>query len=96
MLRKELQDLEKYKQQLAERLAELESGRRAVAVVLTHKCAGCGLCSDVCPSGAICVDRHASVNPWLCSACSVCIQECPNEAIIIARQKIRNTRIVSP
>jgi ferredoxin len=84
----ELQNQNEQKQEIEKRLSALESGRRAVAVVLADRCAGCGLCADVCPNGAIRVDKQSKVDPWLCSACCACVQECPNEAIIIAQQRI--------
>ena len=62
--------------------------RKAVALVLSDKCAGCGICVDVCPTHAIRIERQAIIDPSLCRACSVCVAECPNEAIIITQQSV--------
>jgi len=66
----------------------LESGRKAAALVRGEKCAGCGICVDLCPEGAIRMEQHAVVvDPALCTACAACVAECPNEAIIIVQQR---------
>lgn len=70
------------------RAGTLGSGRKAAALVRTEKCAGCGICVDVCPVGAIRIEQHAVVDPVLCTACAACVSECPNEAIIIIQQRV--------
>jgi Pyruvate/2-oxoacid:ferredoxin oxidoreductase delta subunit len=45
-------------------------------------CAGCGICVDDCPTGAIfLVDGSAQVDAGLCDGCGVCIPACPNHAL---------------
>ena len=61
--------------------------RKAVALVQTQKCGGCGICVDVCPTGAMRVDGQAVVDPALCTACAACVAECPNEAVIIVQRR---------
>lgn len=80
--------LEQQKQQLNQRITKLESGRRAVAVVDSENCTGCGICVDVCPAGAIEVNGQAVINTDACTGCAVCVSECPNEAIIIAQKEV--------
>jgi len=87
-LKQQAELLEQQKQQLNRRITQLESGRKAVAVVDSGKCAGCGICADVCPAGAIEVNERAVVNDEACTGCAVCVSECPNEAIILAQKKI--------
>ena len=79
--------LEQQKQQLNQRINQLESGRRAVAIVDSEKCAGCGICVDVCLADAIEVNKQAVVNDEACTGCAACVSECPNEAIILAQKK---------
>ncbi len=45
------------------------------------KCTGCGSCVEVCPAGAITVDRIAAIDAEACLECGACVDECPNEAI---------------
>jgi ferredoxin len=62
--------------------------RKAVALVRVEQCTGCGICTDVCPTGAIRMDQKAAVDPGLCTACAACVSECPNEAIIIVQHRV--------
>jgi predicted Fe-Mo cluster-binding NifX family protein/ferredoxin len=87
-LKQQAELLEQQKRQIDRRIAEFESGRKAVAVVDSGKCAGCGICADVCPAGAIEVNERAVVNVKACTGCAVCVSECPNEAIILVQKKV--------
>lgn len=62
--------------------------RRAVAFVRPDRCAGCGICLDICRVGAIRMEERAIVDPALCTACAACVAQCPNEAVIIIQQKM--------
>jgi predicted Fe-Mo cluster-binding NifX family protein/ferredoxin len=86
-LKQQAELLEQQKRQLNDRIAQLESGRKAVAVVDTEKCTGCGICEDVCPAGAIKVEGHAVVNPDMCTGCAACVAQCPQNAIVLTQQK---------
>jgi NAD-dependent dihydropyrimidine dehydrogenase PreA subunit len=51
------------------------------------RCTGCGLCTDVCPTGAISVvDGVARVEQSLCRECEVCLSACPTGAILSLRE----------
>ena len=58
-----------------------------VSQIDTEKCIGCGLCSEVCPFGAIAMDevegkgyraRNISAS---CKGCGLCASTCPQKAI---------------
>ena len=87
-LRNLVQILEQQRYQTDQRIKELETGHKLVAVVLSEKCAGCGLCRDVCPVNALEINGHAVVNDEACTGCAACVSECPNEAIIIVQRKV--------
>ena len=86
-LKQQALQLEQQKKQIEERISELETGRELVAVVLPEKCAGCGICEDVCPTNAIKVNGQAVVQSELCTGCSLCVGECPNNAVVLTRKK---------
>ena len=85
-LREQAQVMEERKDEVEQRIEELEAGQNLVAVVLSDKCAGCGICTDVCPTGAIEVSEQAFVNGEACSGCAACVSECPNEAVILVQK----------
>jgi Fe-S-cluster-containing hydrogenase component 2 len=53
------------------------------------RCAGCGLCVEACPTGAMrLVDGVAQVEQSLCRECEVCLSTCPNGAILVMQEPI--------
>ncbi len=86
-LKQQAKMIEQQKQQLHSRIAQLESRRKAVAVVDSEKCTGCGICVDVCPVNAIRLNEYALVNAEACTGCAACVSQCPSEAIILAQKK---------
>jgi predicted Fe-Mo cluster-binding NifX family protein/ferredoxin len=87
-LKQQAELLEQQKRQLNNRITQLESGRKAIAVVDSGKCAGCGICEDVCPANAIKANGQAVVNVEACTGCAVCVMECPNGAIVLTQRKV--------
>ncbi|KJZ83973.1 MULTISPECIES: 4Fe-4S dicluster domain-containing protein [Clostridium] len=63
-----------------------------IPYVDTHKCIGCGKCTNICPMEAISVtttgkDKYAQVDDKLCLGCGVCVKNCPKDAIKLKRRK---------
>lgn len=45
-------------------------------------CKGCGMCTEVCPRGALSVQvKQATVDEAKCDECEECVFACPNGAI---------------
>ncbi len=50
-----------------------------VEVERPDECAGCGLCDEVCPTGAIEINEQIRLDEDRCVACSFCVQACPRD-----------------
>ncbi|MCK4306364.1 MAG: 4Fe-4S binding protein [Candidatus Eisenbacteria sp.] len=66
------------------RIAEMEQGTGAaalIAVVDAETCTSCGQCEQVCPVGAISVHDVARVDKEKCNGCGQCVAVCPSDAL---------------
>lgn len=52
-----------------------------IAVVDETMCVECGICTDVCPTGAINVNGKAKIDAEKCTGCGACVDECAQGAI---------------
>ena len=73
--------------------------RRGIGMVYVDKdkCAGCGVCQDYCPVGAIqLVEDVATVDPIKCTQCGACVEACPNGAVMMVMEPVaEGTSVVS-
>lgn len=57
-----------------------------VATAQIDCCAGCGLCSDVCPFGALATeDGLVRIDEEKCMGCGVCVSKCAQGVLTLAR-----------
>jgi electron transfer flavoprotein alpha subunit len=52
-------------------------------VEISEACTGCGICVNICPFGAICLDQNKAVIIEGCKVCGECVDSCPFDAISI-------------
>ena len=45
-----------------------------------EKCTDCGVCAQICPTGAIDIRQPSFSNPELCIKCCACVKGCPQTA----------------
>lgn len=53
--------------------------------VVTDRCIGCGVCTDVCPRGNYSLTSNGVKTDGDCEFCFACIQNCPQKAIKFAK-----------
>ncbi|MBN2208507.1 MAG: DUF362 domain-containing protein [Candidatus Coatesbacteria bacterium] len=67
---------------IIEKLTDIVLGLHASALeVKTAKCTACGHCRDICPVGAIVIDKHCRIDYSECIKCYCCFEVCPYGAI---------------
>ncbi|MBN2120491.1 MAG: 4Fe-4S binding protein [Candidatus Omnitrophica bacterium] len=49
-----------------------------------EKCTGCSACVEVCPAGAIKIEKDKAIISDECVECGVCLEQCPNEALSLS------------
>ena len=59
---------------------------RRIVWVDTTRCSGCGVCIEVCPSGAISLTDGSShdlacIDETVCTDCETCLDACPTRAL---------------
>jgi len=58
--------------------------KREELVFSEAKCTRCGLCSDICPRGALRLQRDVPrVDPSTCDLCGACLSACPTGALFV-------------
>lgn len=65
------------------------------AIVNKDKCDGCGECVEVCPVGAIQIQKGKAIVSDNCIDCSICVRSCPNGAISIMSKRPAYDKIIS-
>lgn len=83
-LSRKAQSLKNHIEALKTRINRMEHRHHApglVAVVDEQMCAGCALCLEACPAGAVSVNGVARIDSLLCTGCGNCAASCRRGAI---------------
>jgi ferredoxin len=85
VLRRRVQVLRQRVERIKQKMGEPEpiTNQKTSAIVDEEECAGCGLCYEVCPTGAISVNGIAQIDSNKCIACLACVNRCPQGAIAV-------------
>lgn len=60
-----------------------------VIYVQVERCTGCGVCIQVCPTGAITLQRGvAIIDQAECTQCETCLEACPEGAILSVSEPV--------
>jgi len=68
------------------------------ATVDPEKCIVCGTCLELCPTGAISIDRIVHIDPVRCTGCGRCVEACPQGAMrsrLVKRASGERVRVAS-
>ncbi|MBF0243467.1 MAG: 4Fe-4S binding protein [Desulfamplus sp.] len=57
-------------------------------VTLEDECVKCGVCAQVCPTGAVKVEDVVTTDVQLCLRCCACIKNCPTGARVMEHPKM--------
>ncbi|MEG6551589.1 EFR1 family ferrodoxin [Desulfocurvibacter africanus] len=49
-------------------------------IAVNDQCSDCGLCAEVCPTGAVDSQNSSLINQEICITCCACIKNCPQNA----------------
>ncbi|TKG96493.1 4Fe-4S dicluster domain-containing protein [Puteibacter caeruleilacunae] len=55
-------------------------------------CNNCGICAEVCPSGAVTITEEVVTDAEKCIMCCACVKECPSEARIMDHEVVQGFR----
>lgn len=84
-LKEKVRDIEARFFSLGKRIREIEQGRPIPlafkALVDPDKCIACGICQEICQTGAVTLELIAHVNPARCMGCGSCVEVCPQGAM---------------
>jgi len=62
----------------------LRGENSVIAHVDEEKYHGCGICVNICPTGALTVNDIAVIKAQRCTGCGACVTVCPFEAISLS------------
>ena len=87
-------------QQFLQNMEKLPEDAWKKLIKVTPDCVGCGLCTKVCPSGSMQMEKGKAVHiPEKCQTCLACIHNCPHKALAMdmpeknANARYRNEHI---
>ncbi|NDV21316.1 EFR1 family ferrodoxin [Desulfovibrio sp. JC022] len=61
-------------------------------IAVSDTCVQCGLCVDICPTGAIDDEDSAAIDQVKCITCCACLKKCPQQARTMKDSPVKDAR----
>ncbi len=61
-------------------------------IAVSDECVQCGLCADICPTGAIDAQDSSVVDQVKCITCCACLKKCPQQARTMKDSTVKDAR----
>ena len=62
-------------------------------IAVDESCVQCGLCAEICPTGAVDAENSSLIDQVKCITCCACLKKCPQQARTIKDGPVKDARV---